>query len=346
MNAGSGISTRVRSLSDSIHLAKALVYGSIAFIGVDTIYKITFGISHQTREKCLLFTSLPRWLFLLYENFIELIIIVILGVFAAALIERYFYRLKGFCPKNPVAAFVFAAIIPVCSCGAVPIIKSLNGRVPFRTAITFILAAPLLNPYIIVLSVTVLGIEYAILRVICSFTLAISVGYIAEISYKRFHTLQTGFFNPCSIQNGCRVGDNDTFRTTLIILKKLLPFLALAAGLNMVLELLGPGQILKGFRLTGNIGQNFIAILVGIPIYFCNGADVLFLKPLINQVGLPVGSAMAFSLTSTSICITSLVLLVRYVGTRLTTTILISLVAVTLLLSQVLNAMQNLQIWP
>ncbi|MBP1664757.1 MAG: putative permease [Bacteroidetes bacterium] len=63
-----------------------------------------------------------KWFFQLYENFIELFVVVILGVFVGVLIEQYFNKIKRFYPKNQWLAFLYGAILPVCSCGVLPLI--------------------------------------------------------------------------------------------------------------------------------------------------------------------------------------------------------------------------------
>ena len=154
-------------------------------MSIDLIYKIIDGITYQNMQDCILYSNLPRLAFLFYEYFIELFLMVIVGVFVASILEKHFSKLSKFIPKNSVSAFLYASVIPVCSCSAVPLIKAMNKKIPFRSIITFVVAAPLLNPYIIVLSISVIGIRYAVLRVICSFILAIVTGYVVELFYNR-----------------------------------------------------------------------------------------------------------------------------------------------------------------
>ena len=109
----------------------------------------------------------------------------------------------------------------------------------------------------------------------------------------------------------------------------------------MAIELFKPDKILQNLNLTDNLIGTGLVILVGVPVYFCNGADVLFLKPLMQITGLPLGTAMAFSLTSTSICISSLFLMIKFVGRRLTLIILASVVIITFLISQCLHLVSS-----
>ena len=291
-------------------LAKLLVAVSVTLLTLDMIYRNLAGITYQTKDSCVLYTTFPRWMAMAYEYFIELMLIVVVGIFAATLLEKYFPRINRLVPKNPVSAFLCASIIPVCSCSAIPLIRPMEGRIPFRAIITFIVAAPLLNPYIIMVSVTVLGLEYALLRIACSFILAVSTGFVVEFFYNRMKVRHIKFPSLCSSAGACsKSADRDIFSRTFQIFKKLLPFLILAGFLSLAMEIFSPGSWLKGIDLSGSVAGNILVILIGIPIYFCNGADVLFLRPLMLHGGLPLGTAVAFSMTSTSVCISSLILL-------------------------------------
>ena len=64
----------------------ALVVIAVSFAVIDGIYRITQGISFATRQKCILYQSIPRFAFLIFENIVELGLSVYLGVFLATLI--------------------------------------------------------------------------------------------------------------------------------------------------------------------------------------------------------------------------------------------------------------------
>jgi uncharacterized membrane protein YraQ (UPF0718 family) len=122
------------------------------------------------------------------------------------------------------------------------------------------------------------------------------------------------------------------------MVKKVFLFMIIAGTLSVILELASPEKLLRHWELSDGITGTILVIFIGAPIYFCNGADVLFLKPLIQFADLPLGTAMAFSLTSTSVCITSLFLMAKYIGKRLTVVILTSVVLITLVLGLIIHA--------
>jgi uncharacterized membrane protein YraQ (UPF0718 family) len=220
----------------------------------------------------------------------------------------------------------------------VPLITALNHRVPMRTVITFIVAAPLLNPYIVMLSATVLGLHYALIRIVASLILAVTVGYLTEVFFRR-HIGELTNLPLCSSGGCCNPRQSDVFSSTFATVKKIMPYIFTAGALGVIVEVAAPGQFLKSIDLGGSFWGSLAVVAVGVPVYFCNGADVLFLNPLMQHAHLPMGTAMAFSLTSTSVCITSLILMIRYLGRRLTAVVLLSVVSLTLLLSLAINAL-------
>jgi uncharacterized membrane protein YraQ (UPF0718 family) len=316
---------------------RLLVFGAIFLLGIDLLYKIVFGISYSNRQDCILYENLPHWGFLLYEYFVELLLVVIAGIFIAALIEKYFTRLRRLIPKNALTAFLYASVIPICSCGAVPVIKSMKDRIPFSAVMTFVVAAPLLNPYIMVMSFSVLGWRYGVVRIVSAMILAVTTGYIVEFFYKRMENVSLGIANGCTPNGTCNGRSRDVYDATFDIFKKVLPFMLIAGAMGFLVEMYTPVELLKSYNMRGHLSGTALTILVGVPVYFCNGADVLFLQPFLQYSKLPLGSAMAFSLTSTSVCITSLVLLVRYIGKKLTFILLTSIILITALLSVIIR---------
>ncbi|MBN2411637.1 permease [candidate division KSB1 bacterium] len=285
---------------------------SVIILSVDFVYKIWNNISYSNRSSCILYKSIPPKLFLFYEYFIELLMIVIVGIFVAVIVEDYFSRYKQFYPKNPVTAFLYASVLPVCACSVIPLLYTMDKRLSFRTLVTFIIAAPLLNPYIIVLSWTVIGSVYTILRISGAFVVAFSAGYVLDVfgglnsnsDYKTVASCQT---------KQCTLMGQGIIEKSYFLFIKIFPYIIIAGILGLTFELFMPINYISQFNLFHGIKQLLAFIFIGIPVYFCNGADVLLLRPLICN-GLPVGTAVAFSLTSTAICVSSFIMLLRFLG--------------------------------
>lgn len=316
---------------------RALIYLSLLFFVVDLAYKTINNISYLNRQNCILYKVLPKFWFLFFEYFIELFFIIMAGIFAAVLLGAWFSKYSRFYPKNSVTAFLYASLLPVCACSTIPMIGSMRGRLPFRAIITFVVAAPLLSPYIVVLSFSVLGMKYALLRISAAFMLAVLTGWALErfCAQEDRHVLTT--LHTSAGQGGAQHG-TDVYTKTYEILKGLLPYFFIAATVGMAIEYAAPVNFLTKLEISNNIGTIIISILLGIPIYLCHGAEILLLRPLIHQGGFSDGAAIAFSLASTSICVTSLVMLFRFLGKRATVILLLLLICIIFFQGLIINA--------
>jgi len=326
----------MKPLTVNRNTIKWFIIFSIFFFAADLVYKTINNISYLNRENCILYRMLPKIGFLFFEYFIELFLIVIVGIFLAVLLEAYFVKYKRFYPSNTLTAFFYASLLPVCACTTIPLISSMREKLTFRTIITFVVAAPLLSPYIIALSFSVLGMTYGMLRIVSAFLLAIVSGFVMEFFYAKEDLGGWIALSPCNPHGG-HSEKPDVYLKTFEVFKKILPYLIVAGVAGILIELAAPANFLKDHTIPNNAPGVFLVILAGIPIYLCHGAEVLFLRPLIHQGGLSLGTAMAFSLASTSICVTSFVMLIKFMGKKLTMILLANLIIVTLLLGLLIN---------
>ncbi len=316
------------------NLIRFSLIASVLLWAADVVYKVAGDISYINRQKCILFRILPRPGFLIYEYIFETLIIVFVGTFIAVVLARQFSRLKRFLPNNPATAFLYGSLIPVCSCAAIPLLSSMRGKMKFSTTMSFVLAAPLLSPYIIVLSFSVLGFRYGVLRILSSFVLVMLTAIVLGAFRRKDGPVDMAAMAGCS--RSCGPQETDIYFQTLAIFKGLLPFLLLAGALGIALEYFGTRDLLLRDMFGGGVGSILAWILVGVPLYFCHGAEVLFLRPLMNH-GFPMGTGIAFSLTSTAICTTSIAMLMRMIGARLTIILISCVVAISLGLALIMN---------
>ena len=318
--------------------ARIIMFSVFGITIIHTIYMNIMGFNSLSHDACLVYKSVPRWFFFFYESVLELFIVVLLGVFAGVLVEQYFHKIKRFYPKNQLLAFFYASILPVCSCGVVPLIDSMKRRTSLKVIITFVIAAPLLNPYIIFVSFSVLGIKYALLRIASSFILAISTGIIVEFIANKYKLFIQGDYEAC-VTSCDVVVERDVFVKTLKLTKKLVPFMAVAAGLTFLFLVFDPRHFLTDNHISFNHEPltMFLVTLVGIPLYVCNGADVLMLRPLLNFTDLSMGSAMAFSLSSSALCIASIAMLVKFLGKKLTAVLVATVFILIMIIGTLIN---------
>jgi uncharacterized membrane protein YraQ (UPF0718 family) len=316
-------------------LARAVVLGCVAFAAADFIYKTANNITYLTREKCILYRSVPRPLFLAFEYVVELGVMVMVGVFFGRLLETGFARYQRLYPRNPWTAFLYGSLIPACACAAIPLAEAMRGRLNLRTRIAFVVSTPLLSPYILVLSFAVLGPTYTALRVLCSMALAVSAGYALQAFCGEAEGTAAAAM-PCG-RSCCPLIPSDLYLDTWRMFRRLLPWLLLAGLGGLLFEMTTPTRALMTLRPGGTLLTTLAVMAVGLPLYFSNGTEVLFLRPLIHHGGLSMGAAVAFSMTSTAVCITSFVMLLGLLGKRLTLILLAHIIVATLVMSVLID---------
>jgi uncharacterized protein len=121
---------------------------------------------------------------------VEAIPFLLLGVFASSMLLLFVdeHRLIALMPKNPflgaIAGGLMGCLFPVCECGNVPVARRLLLQgVPIPVAISFLLAAPTINPIVIWATWTAFRDqpEIVLLRVVFSLAIAIIVGWVFSI---------------------------------------------------------------------------------------------------------------------------------------------------------------------
>lgn len=124
---------------------------------------------------------------------------ILLGVILSSIIhvfvpENFF---KKIIPKNKVLGTTFGAAMgfffPVCDCGVIPVSRRLMKKgVPLHTGIAFMLAAPIINPVVLIATYyafkTILP-EMFLFRSLIGFLIAVTVGMLFGALVKKEHFL-------------------------------------------------------------------------------------------------------------------------------------------------------------
>jgi hypothetical protein len=300
-------------LSMQQSVARIIVFTAVLIMVTDTVYMNLNGLYDGDHTKCIVFSSMPKWSFYLLENVGELFIVVILGVMIGVIAEQYFRKIKRFYPRNQMLAFAYASILPVCSCGGgtthrldeTPHLAQGDCHLCVRcTAARPVYRLPLLHR---------VGTE--IRR--HPHHQRISVGILSrldvELAVKKLKWDNWTENGTCGRKCDF-VAERDPFVKTMKITKKLLPYILFAGLLSFVFAMLDTKELLHGINLNAEPFSSIIMTAFGVPIYMCHGADVIFLKPFLQYTDMSLGSAMAFSLSSSAICISSIVMLSQVSG--------------------------------
>src|SRR2546421_11879662 len=118
--------------------------------------------------------------------FIEAVSFLLLGTIISGLIAVFVNNddLARVIPRNPIAATIVGSmlgfIFPVCECGVVPVTRRLYQKgLPVSVGITFLLAAPVMNPIVLASTYAAFGWGPVLIgRFVISWIMAVTVGLL------------------------------------------------------------------------------------------------------------------------------------------------------------------------
>lgn len=118
--------------------------------------------------------------------FIEAIPFLLLGTVASGLIDNFVSAddIARWMPRNPILATLAGTfmgfLFPVCECGVVPVVRRLYAKgLPVSVGVTFLLAAPALNPIALVSTYVAFGFGAVLVgRFVITALVALAVGLV------------------------------------------------------------------------------------------------------------------------------------------------------------------------
>jgi uncharacterized membrane protein YraQ (UPF0718 family) len=130
--------------------------------------------------------------------FIEALPFLFLGTLASGLVEVFVDQdaIHRFTPRSPVlsaiAGSLLGLIFPVCECGVVPLVRRLFRKgFPIPAGIAFLLAAPIINPIVILSTATAFGFgKVLFMRVGFAILIAVITGLVFSVTSSQWDTLR------------------------------------------------------------------------------------------------------------------------------------------------------------
>ena len=220
---------------------------------------------------------------------IESLPFVILGITVSIAVQLWVPRSLMFrvLPRTPVLRRVVLSLLgvmlPVCECGNVPLARTLMTRgLTVADSLTFLLAAPILNPITILVTYQAFGFSDGILfwRVLGGFLIANLIGLLISR-----HPRQTDLLTP-RFQDACRVHDHvagdrraQALRLFTAESSAMLPALFIGSAIAGLIQ----AVISRDVLLT--LGQNpvwSVLALIGLAfvISLCSTVDAFFVLSL------------------------------------------------------------------
>ena len=150
--------------------------------------------------------SLPDFQYAFLSILLEGIPFLLGGAILSGLLEEFLPQslMTRLLPRNPRTAIIVSGLLgvifPVCECGIVPVVRRLMRKgLPVSCGITYMLAAPIVNPLVIVSTLAAFrgqgAWEMTILRFALGLSVAIVVGWVCSY-FAPFSILRPGLLGP------------------------------------------------------------------------------------------------------------------------------------------------------
>ncbi len=268
------------------------------------------------------------------DSAFDIVPLFLLALFAGALIEefvseRFIARfLTGRNPATMIAAAIVGALIPLCTCGMVPLAVALRRRGGDPKHIfCFLTAGAAVSIPVLFLTWNIIGLPWMGIRLLASVLLGLLAGYASVAVLRNAGAQRTEALSgrgkvvetqgelpgPTPIAGRSRL--RSVWRCFLGQVREYAPWVLVSLILAGVVAVLVPGhwiQLLYGQKTT--VGS-FLASISGIPFYFCSGAELPLVKELLAK-GMGFGPATSMMLAVPIVNIPTFGVVAKWLGPR------------------------------
>ncbi|GAA6184662.1 MULTISPECIES: permease [Alteromonadaceae] len=295
------------------------------------------------------------------EDVSKIFVLLIVMIYVIALlrasmkVERVRDYLAG---KNKGVGYMlgsaFGAITPFCSCSSIPVFLGFTSAgIPVGITMAFLLTSPLVNEVAVLLLMSLLGWKFTLIYVVTGITVGIVGGFFLD-SIKAERWLQS--FAAEALHKGqnkpTSVNSTVTSAPTKIPFSQRHQF-AKDEALEIfgrvwkwVIIGVGLGAALHGFVPDGWIEQHLgngqwwsvpAAVLLGIPLY-SNATGVIPIMESLIVNGLPIGTTLAFCMSTVAASFPEFILLKQVMQWRLLAIVFIMLLVSFSIVGWIFNA--------
>lgn len=250
---------------------------------------------------------------------------------------------------------VFGAITPFCSCSSIPVFLGFTSAgIPLGITMAFLITSPLVNEVAVLLLVSLLGWKFMLLYVTAGMLIGITSGWLLDkIGAERW-------LQPFAAKATNRGRDSSTSQSvtqqkqTITLMQRHLFAKSETRDIfkrvwKWVLIGVGVGSALHGFVPDGWIESHLgdrqwwsvpASVLIGIPLY-SNATGVIPIMESLLTNGLPVGTTLAFCMSTVAASVPEFVMLKQVMEWRLLAVLFVLLLSAFTLIGW----MFNLVVW-
>lgn len=272
--------------------------------------------------------------FFVYDT-IKIFILLMLVAALMGVINSYFpvERVRNYLTSRKLygldylLASLLGTVTPFCSCSSVPLfIGFVKGGIPLGVTFAFLISSPLVDAVSVAIFVGMFGVKITAIYVVSGIVLSVIAGFI--LGKMKLEPLLTPWVQ--EIIKYKSVPDSDDHATSLSFWDRLpgiwREIWTIVKGVSLyVLAGIAIGGLMHGFIPTGffeayiskeNPAAVPIAVLAGVPMY-ANAAGILPVMQVLVQKGIPMGTALAFSMAVVGLSLPEGLLLKKIMTTKM-----------------------------
>lgn len=264
--------------------------------------------------------------FFIYDS-IKIILLLFFMIFIMGIIRTYVSSdkirksLSG--KKHGVgnlSASMFGAITPFCSCSSIPIFMGfIEAGIPLDVAFSFLITSPIVNEYVAVLMLGFFGVEVTIAYVLVGILIGVFGGLLIGRLKMEKHLVKDVFGKMKSKERKFR-SFNERLKFGLneanSIVVKLWIWVVVGVGIGALIHGFVPEEAINSLVESTGLLSVPLAVLVGVPIY-ANCTAVVPIAVVLFEKGAPLGTALAFMMSTAALSLPEAVILRRVMKLKL-----------------------------
>lgn len=223
----------------------------------------------------------------------------------------------------------FGAVTPFCSCSSIPIFLGFTSAgIPVGITMAFLLTSPLINEVAVLLLLSLLGWKFTVVYILVGMAVGIVGGFFLDaIKAERWlqsfaaKALEQGRHNApvgSAAVESMSMSARHQFakEETLEIFGRVWKWVIIGVGLGAALHGFVPDGWIEANLGDGQWWTVPSAVLVGIPLYSNATGVIPVMESLINN-GLPIGTTLAFCMSTVAASFPEFILLKQVMQWRL-----------------------------
>ena len=282
-----------------------------------------------------------------------IMIYVISLVRASLKIERVRDFLRG---KNRFVGYLFGsafgAVTPFCSCSSIPLFLGFTSAgIPVGITMAFLLTSPLINEVAVLILLGLLGWKFTLLYILVGMLTGIIGGMFLDLIHAERWLLsfaakaleagkaeQGESTNDLSLTTKVSWSERNQFarEQTTEIFGRVWKWVLIGVGLGAALHGFVPDGWIEQHLGTGEWWSVPVAVALGVPLY-SNATGIIPVMESLLQNGLPIGTTLAFCMSTVAASFPEFILLKQVMHWRLLATLFVMLLVSFTLVGWVFN---------